>query len=205
MILKILKLYSPKGSFNFENFQNHSYLLIKNCTRGRAISYTKSSTFKIVLCMEAVNKTMDHSDIYRCAATQTRPSIYCRFLSLTICSGISFVKYISLPTLHFHITILTKCLNEHRTSLRYINPGRVRIKTSKSRNKSKVIPSNELVSQTTRRKKVTRIFSLDKKGETTTDYKTYFAILQTQFNEYCHIKDNCQSRLEYTRTTSLHV
>ena len=28
------------GSCNFENFQNHSYLLITNCTRGRAISYT---------------------------------------------------------------------------------------------------------------------------------------------------------------------
>ena len=40
MILKILKLHSPKGSCNFENFQNHSYLLIRNCTRGRAISYT---------------------------------------------------------------------------------------------------------------------------------------------------------------------
>ena len=40
MILKILKLHSPKGSCNFENFQNHSYLLITNCTRGRAISYT---------------------------------------------------------------------------------------------------------------------------------------------------------------------
>ena len=34
------KLHSPKGSCNFENFQNHSYLLITNCTRGRAISYT---------------------------------------------------------------------------------------------------------------------------------------------------------------------
>ena len=40
MILKILKLHSPKGSCNFENFQNHSYLLITNCTRGRAISFT---------------------------------------------------------------------------------------------------------------------------------------------------------------------
>ena len=40
MVLKILKLHSPKGSCNFENFQNHSYLLITNCTRGRAISYT---------------------------------------------------------------------------------------------------------------------------------------------------------------------
>ena len=40
MILKILKLHSPKSSCNFENFQNHSYLLITNCTRGRAISYT---------------------------------------------------------------------------------------------------------------------------------------------------------------------
>ena len=29
-----------KGSCNFENFQNHSHLLITNCTRGRAISYT---------------------------------------------------------------------------------------------------------------------------------------------------------------------
>ena len=42
MILQILKLHSPKGSCNFENFQNHSYLLITNCTRGRAISYTNS-------------------------------------------------------------------------------------------------------------------------------------------------------------------
>ena len=40
MILKILKLLSPKGSCNFENFQNHLYLLITNCNRGRAISYT---------------------------------------------------------------------------------------------------------------------------------------------------------------------
>ena len=42
MTLKILKLHSPKGSCNFENFQNHSYLLITNCTRGRAISYTNA-------------------------------------------------------------------------------------------------------------------------------------------------------------------
>ena len=35
------KLHSTKGSCNFENFQNHSYLLITNCTRGRAISHTK--------------------------------------------------------------------------------------------------------------------------------------------------------------------
>ena len=41
--LKILKLHSPKGSCNFENFQNHSYLLITNCTRGCAISYTYKS------------------------------------------------------------------------------------------------------------------------------------------------------------------
>ena len=40
MILKILKLHSPKCSCNFEKFQNHSYLFITNCTRGRAISYT---------------------------------------------------------------------------------------------------------------------------------------------------------------------
>ena len=39
MILTVLKLHSPKGSCNFENCQNHSYLLITNCTRGRAISY----------------------------------------------------------------------------------------------------------------------------------------------------------------------
>ena len=31
-------LIKPKGSCNFENCQNHSYLLITNCTRGRAIS-----------------------------------------------------------------------------------------------------------------------------------------------------------------------
>mgnify|MGYP000002368410 CR=1 FL=1 len=42
MILTVLKLHSPKGSCNFENCQNHSYLLITNCTRGRAISYTDS-------------------------------------------------------------------------------------------------------------------------------------------------------------------
>ena len=42
MILKILKLHSPKGSCNFENFQNHSYLLITNSTRGRAICYTNA-------------------------------------------------------------------------------------------------------------------------------------------------------------------
>ena len=40
MILTVLKLHSPKGSCNFENCQNHSYLLIKNCTRGRAIFNT---------------------------------------------------------------------------------------------------------------------------------------------------------------------
>ena len=40
MILTVLKLHLPKGSFSFENCQNHSYLLITNCTRGRAISYT---------------------------------------------------------------------------------------------------------------------------------------------------------------------
>ena len=45
MILKILKLYSPKGPCNFENFQNHSYLLITNCTWGRAISYTNYITY----------------------------------------------------------------------------------------------------------------------------------------------------------------
>ena len=36
LILKVLKLHSC----NFENFQNYSYLLITNRTRGRAISYT---------------------------------------------------------------------------------------------------------------------------------------------------------------------
>ena len=40
MILTVLKLHSPKGSCNFESCQNHSYLLITNCTRGHAISYT---------------------------------------------------------------------------------------------------------------------------------------------------------------------
>ena len=30
---------------NFENCQNHSYLLITNCTRGRAISYTNEAIF----------------------------------------------------------------------------------------------------------------------------------------------------------------
>ena len=40
MILKILKLHPPEGLCNFENFQNHLYLLITNCTWGRAISYT---------------------------------------------------------------------------------------------------------------------------------------------------------------------
>ena len=40
MVLKILKLHSLKGSCNFENFQNHSYLLITNCTLGSAICYT---------------------------------------------------------------------------------------------------------------------------------------------------------------------
>ena len=40
MILTVLKLHSPKGSCNFENCQNHLYLLITNCTRGHAISYT---------------------------------------------------------------------------------------------------------------------------------------------------------------------
>ena len=29
----------------WENFQNHSYLLIKNCTWGRAISYTNDQVF----------------------------------------------------------------------------------------------------------------------------------------------------------------
>ena len=38
MILTVLKLHSPKGSCNFENCQNHSYLLITNCTRDLAIS-----------------------------------------------------------------------------------------------------------------------------------------------------------------------
>ena len=42
MILKILKFHLPKGSYNFENFQTHLYLLITNCTWGRAISYTNS-------------------------------------------------------------------------------------------------------------------------------------------------------------------
>ena len=42
MILTVLKLHSPRGSCNFENCQNHSYLLITNCTRGRAISYTNT-------------------------------------------------------------------------------------------------------------------------------------------------------------------
>ena len=40
VILKLLKLHSPKGLCNFENFQNHSYLLITNFTWGRAIPYT---------------------------------------------------------------------------------------------------------------------------------------------------------------------
>ena len=48
MILKILKLHSPKDSCNFENFQNHTYLLITNCTRGRAISYTNSELVRQV-------------------------------------------------------------------------------------------------------------------------------------------------------------
>ena len=40
VILRVLKLHWPKRSWNFENCQNHSYLLITNCTRGRAISFT---------------------------------------------------------------------------------------------------------------------------------------------------------------------
>ena len=48
MILKILKLHSPKGSCNFENFQNHSYLLITNCTRGCTISYTNFTPLKSI-------------------------------------------------------------------------------------------------------------------------------------------------------------
>ena len=41
VLMKILKLHEPKlGSCKFENFQNHSYLLITNCTHGHAISYT---------------------------------------------------------------------------------------------------------------------------------------------------------------------
>ena len=40
MILKIHKLHSPKVLCNFENCQNHLYLLITNCTRGHAISFT---------------------------------------------------------------------------------------------------------------------------------------------------------------------
>ena len=35
------------GTSDFENFQNHSYLLITNCTRGRAISYTNYLAFKL--------------------------------------------------------------------------------------------------------------------------------------------------------------
>ena len=51
MILKILKLHSPRGSCNFENFQNYSYLLITNCTRGRTISYTNFTTGYLMNCM----------------------------------------------------------------------------------------------------------------------------------------------------------
>ena len=47
MILTVLKLHSPKGSCNFENCQNHSYLLITNCTRGRAISYTNCYELRV--------------------------------------------------------------------------------------------------------------------------------------------------------------
>ena len=59
MILKILKLHSPKGSCNFENFQNHSYLLITNCDRGRAISDTNSlpCSVRIICILETKTDT----------------------------------------------------------------------------------------------------------------------------------------------------
>ena len=46
----LFKLHSPKGSCNFENFQNHSYLLITDCTRGRAISHTKHKNYNFLAC-----------------------------------------------------------------------------------------------------------------------------------------------------------
>ena len=85
MILKILKLHSPKGSCNFENFQNHSYLLITNCTRGRAISYTNDiqtiiSAFWLVKNMSVNPKSVE---FYQCYAKRHSISNLCQDL-LTI-------------------------------------------------------------------------------------------------------------------------
>ena len=71
MILKILKLHSPKGSCNFENFQNNSYLLIMNCTQGRAISYTKSMLQQCShVTKKVLPKALHYLNIYKqCKST----------------------------------------------------------------------------------------------------------------------------------------
>ena len=56
MILKILKLDLPKGSCNFENFQNYSYPLITNCTRGHAISFTNIGILMLMIATIIVQK-----------------------------------------------------------------------------------------------------------------------------------------------------
>ena len=42
MILTVLKIAQAFRRVQFENCQNHEYLLIMNCTRGHAISYTNT-------------------------------------------------------------------------------------------------------------------------------------------------------------------
>ena len=55
----------PKGSCDFENCQNHSYLSITNCTRGRAISYTNSYRGKINSRSEKKRALKQHISNYQ--------------------------------------------------------------------------------------------------------------------------------------------
>ena len=63
MILKILKLHSPKGLCNFENFQNH--VLIMNCTPGRAFSYTNIMPTKKIHVRDAQRNIMVNTGSFR--------------------------------------------------------------------------------------------------------------------------------------------
>ena len=122
MILKSLQLHSPKGSYNFENSQNHSYPIITKCTRGRAISYTNKKMKKFAqkkcrkIFLEAIFLAFFQSvrtnflsllyvvslayKIPHCLSANHNPE-----LRGVICTGVTLFA----PVLHFALVLHLNC------------------------------------------------------------------------------------------------
>lgn len=89
VIFKVLKLYSPIGSCNFYNFQDHSYLLIMNCAirwcylllivRSRKLRIDLYEVAQLInYCAFELRSPRNHSTEWRlqlmCLFVQFRPS-----------------------------------------------------------------------------------------------------------------------------------